>query len=99
MPPLRLSDIKARYVERGRPLPTQVEEELRRDERPGATTIREKLVDAILVRLDAIPVHLDLKEQGLFVLGYHHQRHALFNKPAAAAAESDEQPAMEGAAS
>jgi len=51
-----------------------------REKRPGAITNREKLVDVILSKLNTIPVHLDLKEQGLFVLGYHHQRHALFNK-------------------
>ena len=66
-----------------------------RDTRPGATVNREKLVDSILSKLTAIPVHLDLKEQGLFVLGYHHQRHELYKKPPA---ETEETPALEGAA-
>ena len=55
-----------------------------RDSRPGAVVNREKLVDAILAKLDpnaGIPVHLPLPDQGMFVLGYHQQRHALFNKP------------------
>lgn len=52
-----------------------------RDERPGAVVNREKEVDAILAGLESIPVHLDLKGQGMFVLGYHHERHALLNKP------------------
>ena len=54
-----------------------------RESRPGAVVNREKQVDAILAGLSAVPVHLDLAGQGMFVLGYHHQRHALFN-PAAA---------------
>lgn len=53
-----------------------------REARPGAVVIREKLADSILAGLDQIPVHLVLADQGMFVLGYHHQRHALYNKPA-----------------
>jgi CRISPR-associated protein Csd1 len=59
-----------------------------RDSKPAATTIREKRVDAILHKLNEIPVHLDLKQQALFVLGYHHQRYALFNRPAEETKES-----------
>lgn len=53
-----------------------------RDSRPGAVVNRERLVDAILAGLPRFPVHLNLQDQGMFVLGYHHQRHALYNKPA-----------------
>jgi CRISPR-associated protein Csd1 len=55
-----------------------------RDAKPGATVNREKLVDAILAKLDpdrGIPVHMELREQGMFVLGYHQQRYALYNRP------------------
>lgn len=38
-PRLRLADIRARYVERGRPLPRALEEQLRADPRPGAKAI------------------------------------------------------------
>lgn len=39
MRPLTLSQIKARYVERSRPLPSELEAELRADPRPGAQAI------------------------------------------------------------
>lgn len=68
-----------------------------RDERRGAITIREKLVDKILSGLTEIPVHLDLKQQGLFVLGYHHQRYALFNKPDSSDSTNSRTSIVEGA--
>ena len=43
--------------------------------------LTEKEVDEILAPLpppDAFPSFLPLEQQGLFVLGYHHQRHELF---------------------
>jgi len=70
-----------------------------RDTRPGAVTNLEKLVDAILQNLNTVPVHLDLVGQGLFVLGYHHQRYALYNKADAAELTANEAPAPEGAQS
>jgi len=38
----------------------------------------EGQVDEVLSRLDGFPAHLDLTQQGLFVLGYHHMRHWLW---------------------
>lgn len=38
----------------------------------------EGQVDGILAQLPAFPASLDLEQQGLFVLGYHHQRHWLW---------------------
>lgn len=52
-----------------------------RDAKPGAIIKREKLIDTILADVSDIPIHLDLKQQGLFILGYHQQRHALYHKP------------------
>jgi CRISPR-associated protein Csd1 len=37
----------------------------------------EGQVDDILSKLRGFPASLDLEEQGLFVLGFHHQRHWL----------------------
>ncbi len=45
---------------------------------PGWKIHREKLVQEILDPLGAFPAHLGLAEQGLFALGYYHQRNALF---------------------
>lgn len=40
----------------------------------------ERLADQIMSGLSGFPPHLDLEQQGLFVLGYHHQRNALWTK-------------------
>ena len=40
----------------------------------------EKRVQAIMARIDAFPAHLDLVGQGLFSLGYYHQRQDFFTK-------------------
>ena len=40
----------------------------------------EKRVQAIMARIDAFPNHLDLVGQGLFFLGYYHQRQDFFTK-------------------
>jgi CRISPR-associated protein Csd1 len=71
------------------------------DEPSTAGTARwlEGQLDAIVVHFDVkgigFPAFLDLEQQGLFVLGYHQQRHELWRKrdvsaanPPAAAAES-----------
>jgi len=39
----------------------------------------EGQVDAIMAQIVGFPPHLDLEQQGLFVLGYHHQRHELWS--------------------
>ncbi|MCX5685211.1 MAG: type I-C CRISPR-associated protein Cas8c/Csd1, partial [Planctomycetota bacterium] len=38
----------------------------------------EGQADAIISGLNGFPAFLPLEEQGLFVLGYHHQRHWLW---------------------
>lgn len=40
----------------------------------------EGQVDDIVAQLTAFPTHLDLEQQGLFVIGYHHQRNWLWMK-------------------
>jgi len=45
---------------------------------PGAKVNIEKLTQEILAPLESFPAHLGLAEQGLFALGYYHQRQDLF---------------------
>lgn len=40
----------------------------------------DKKVEDIIALIDGFPAHLNLEEQGLFVLGYYHQRNALYKK-------------------
>ncbi|MDD4431636.1 MAG: type I-C CRISPR-associated protein Cas8c/Csd1 [Bacteroidales bacterium] len=40
----------------------------------------EKLLGAIINELSDFPAHLNLHEQGLFAIGYYHQRQAFFEK-------------------
>jgi CRISPR-associated protein Csd1 len=46
----------------------------------GRKTNREKLVQEIHAPLDGYPSHLNLEEQGLFAIGYYHQRQDFFTK-------------------
>ncbi len=46
----------------------------------GTTRWLENQVDEITVHLSSFPSHLNLEQQGLFVLGYHHQRNWLWTK-------------------
>ncbi len=40
----------------------------------------DKRIEEVMGGLNAFPAHLNLEDQGLFVLGYYHQRQALFKK-------------------
>lgn len=42
--------------------------------------VSDRLIESILVDLNDFPTHLDLGQQGLFMLGYYHQRQAFFEK-------------------
>ena len=44
----------------------------------GTARWLESQVDGIMHELEGFPPSLDLEQQGLFVLGYHHQRHWLW---------------------
>lgn len=46
----------------------------------GAKIHRERQIQEICGRFDNFPSHLNLNEQGLFALGYYHQRQAIFTK-------------------
>lgn len=47
---------------------------------PGLRVKREQLVQSIHAHLDGYPAHLTLEHQGLFAVGYYHQRQAFFTK-------------------
>lgn len=53
-----------------------------KDEAQGARSASwlERQVDDIMANLTGFPSHLGLEQQGLFVLGYHHQRNWLWTK-------------------
>lgn len=46
----------------------------------GLKVVREKLVQEIIGKFDAFPAHLNLDSQGLFAIGYYHQRQSFFTK-------------------
>ncbi|MCA9312389.1 MAG: type I-C CRISPR-associated protein Cas8c/Csd1, partial [Phycisphaerales bacterium] len=52
----------------------------------GIRVNNEKLMQSICDHIQSFPPHLGLEEQGLFTLGYYHQRQDFFRKPAEAAA-------------
>lgn len=67
---------------------------------PGQETRYEKLVGEICGSLDEpvlpeFPRQLDLHAQGLFALGYYHQRQSLFGKPKGERPDTDEPHAQE----
>lgn len=46
----------------------------------GRKVVAEKRLQEIMGRLDAFPPHLALADQGLFAIGYYHQRQDFFTK-------------------
>lgn len=40
----------------------------------------DKKIEEIMVDIKEFPAHFNLEEQGMFMLGYYHQRHALYQK-------------------
>lgn len=51
-----------------------------RQEKPGWAVTTDRRIGEIMETMDNLPAHLSLEEQGLFVLGYYHQRNALYRK-------------------
>jgi len=43
--------------------------------------VRDKEIQTVVNDLQEFPAHLSLEDQGLFAIGYYHQRHAFYNKP------------------
>lgn len=56
----------------------------------GLKVVREKLVQEIIGRIDAFPAHLNLDGQGLFAIGYYHQRQSFFTKQSKISNRSNE---------
>ncbi|HEY3391425.1 MAG TPA: type I-C CRISPR-associated protein Cas8c/Csd1, partial [Lacipirellulaceae bacterium] len=46
----------------------------------GNRTYHEKRIQEILGNVDQFPSHLSLRDQGLFAIGYYHQRQDIFTK-------------------
>ena len=46
----------------------------------GARTYHEKRIQEIASGLDDFATHLSLRDQGLFAIGYYHQRQDIFTK-------------------
>lgn len=46
----------------------------------GHRVVRESLIQEIIGGLNEFPPHLNLKEQGIFAIGYYHQRKDFFTK-------------------
>ena len=40
----------------------------------------DKKIEEVMKNITEFPKHLNLEEQGMFMLGYYHQRHALYQK-------------------
>lgn len=40
----------------------------------------DKKIEEVMTGIESFPAHLNLEEQGRFMLGYYHQRHALYQK-------------------
>lgn len=50
--------------------------------------VLDRRIQEVMTRIQGFPAHLSLEEQGLFVLGYYHQRHALYQKKTVEAKEA-----------
>ena len=46
----------------------------------GQRVVAEKRIAEIISDINDFPAHLNLEDQGLFAIGYYHQRQALFTK-------------------
>ncbi|MGE3181802.1 MAG: type I-C CRISPR-associated protein Cas8c/Csd1 [Phycisphaerae bacterium] len=55
----------------------------------GMRTNREKLVQEICSRIDVFPAHLRIEHQGLFFIGYYHQRQDFFIRKSDKSIESE----------
>ncbi|MEN1680224.1 MAG: type I-C CRISPR-associated protein Cas8c/Csd1 [Planctomycetota bacterium] len=59
----------------------------------GSRTYHERRIQEIAGRVEGFPSHLSMKQQGLFAIGYYHQRQDIFTKKSASAGEAAEEPA------
>ncbi len=61
----------------------------------GTRVYHEKRIQEICTHIKSFPPHLNLNQQGLFALGYYHQRHEMFTKKAKPAEPESEMVATE----
>lgn len=47
---------------------------------PGKAVVADKRIQEVCGRLEGFPKHLNLRQQGLFAIGYYHQRRDFFTK-------------------
>lgn len=55
----------------------------------GQRVVAEKRIAEIMADINDFPAHLNLEDQGLFAIGYYHQRQALFTKHSKEPAHSE----------
>jgi CRISPR-associated protein Csd1 len=55
-----------------------VQHHLQKAEYGGRT---DKMIEEVMQEIEQFPAHLPLDDQGLFAIGYYHQRHAFYTKP------------------
>ena len=62
---------------------------LKKLDNPAWKTAAQRRISEIMSHIDAFPPHLNLEDQGLFAIGYYHQRQALYTKKESIAAEGE----------
>ena len=51
--------------------------------------VSDRMIEEIVLDLNGFPKHLGLEDQGLFVIGYYHQRRAFFDRGSTVDSDSD----------
>lgn len=62
----------------------------------GQRTFYEKLLSEVMSEVQGFPAHLSIEQQGLFAVGYYHQRQSLFQKKSNAPVEPELETVAEG---
>lgn len=62
---------------------------LKKLQHPGQRVNAEKRIAEIMSDINDFPAHLNLEDQGLFAIGYYHQRQALFTKKETASSKEE----------
>ena len=62
---------------------------LKKLQHQGQRVNAEKRIAEIMSDINDFPAHLNLEEQGLFAIGYYHQRQALFTKKETASSKEE----------
>lgn len=62
---------------------------LKKLENPSWRNAAQRRISDIMSDIGEFPPHLNLEDQGLFAIGYYHQRQALYTKTETTAAEGE----------